>query len=329
MDVYELFLTRKCTRQCDFCYVQQSDFVESLANIEKFIAYVEKAQRQYSHFHINFFGGEPLLNFEGIEKVVDKFKDYQYCQLNLITNGDLIGKLLNYKDINKLNVQISAYDIFNDQRKYEDILNLLHNAKSIILSYTFTENDIDKIYLFQSICNKLNVTFKIAFSHSPSSWSNISSNYFYQLLYEFYRKELYNYINQSNIKRIPSTIERYLKRSASLIFDKKIQQCNCLTQPKNVFYDGKFIGPCIRFNDTACKLDCQANFERCNGCQYKMACSKICMKECIRENDVPEKLCMIEKAPFDVIFQYISNNIKNDNLKIILKYLLEDMLGIR
>lgn len=53
------------------------------------------------------------------------------------------------------------------------------------------------------------------------------------------------------------------------------------------------------------------------------------MEECIRENDVPEKLCMIEKAPFDVIFQYISNNIKNDNLKIILKYLLEDMLGIR
>ena len=329
MDVYELFLTRKCTRQCDFCYVQQSDFIESLDNIEKFISEVEKAETQYSYFHINFFGGEPLLNFEGIEKVVNKFKDYQNCQLNLITNGDLISKLSNYGYIGKLNVQISAYDIFRDQKKYEDMLNALRESKSVMLSYTFTENDIDKIYLFQSICKTLQVKSKIAFSHSPKSWDNMSADSLHQALYQFYKKEINDYINQNNPLIIPSTIERYLKRSASLIFDRKIHQCNCLTYPKQVFYNGKFIGPCIRFNDNACKLDCQKEFNRCNECQYKIACSKMCMAECMRENDVPEKLCMIEKAPFDTIFEYINDNIKSDNVRIMLKYLLEDMLNTR
>ena len=53
------------------------------------------------------------------------------------------------------------------------------------------------------------------------------------------------------------------------------------------------------------------------------------MAECIRENDVPEKLCTIEKAPFDAIFEYINDNIKSDNMRMMLKYYLEDMLNTR
>ena len=323
---YELILTDKCNRNCSFCYVKKTGYIESIENIQKFIDIVKKEQNENSQFEITFFGGEPLLNLDGLKYVIESFVNYKNCKLSLITNGDMIELLHNYEYLSSLHVNLTAYDIFTNKEKYLEINKKINKkVKKLTFQYTFTENDIDLIDEFKDICNDIGVKSKISFSHSIKSWKTIEFNKLYELLYDFYYKELRKYVLQEKFSNIPNTIERYLKRSASLIFDQKIVECNCLTEPKKVFYNGEFIGPCLRYKDNP--IDSINEFNRCKECQYKKACMKSCMAECFNLNDIPEKLCIFQKVPFDVIFEYIHSKIQDDEtVKMLLKYLLEDML---
>jgi len=96
-------------------------------------------------FKISIFGGEPLLNLDGIKQIVDGFKDYEQCEdIVITTNADDFKTILNEKWIHEVSWHISAYDFMSDPGKYKNLAKVLGPSLKQI-QYTFSENDIDQI----------------------------------------------------------------------------------------------------------------------------------------------------------------------------------------
>lgn len=314
---YELILTDKCTRNCRFCQIRQTGYVESLENIAKFASEVKVSS--VDSYQISLFGGEPLLNIDGIKFAIDSFADDQRCKkIMIFTNGDLLDSVIGQDWIGKVEWNVSAYDIFFDKRKYESIIKLLGNSKSTI-QYTFTEHDILKTEEFQEMLRGFTgmPKYKIAFSHSRSSWESISKEDLHDLVFETMTRELelsLEYFPEFRCLSIVQPLKSIL--GMTLLGGYKNGQLCCLDNrgdelsKKEVFYRGKFIGPCLQAKDVP-KEDRHLKTvdAKCRICCYEPICLKSCFLELKKDSqEVDDKLCVIEKAKFDAICQSIAKH---------------------
>ena len=319
MQCYQIFLTEKCNRQCSFCYINKNDYVETAQNIEKFILEVKKQNERSSSFSIDLFGGEPLLNMNGIKQIVEGFSTYRNIQINLITNGDFIEKLYDYEYLQRIKVRVTAYDFFYDTQKYSSIVEEFKSRdiiENLSFSYTFTSKDFQHINTFIDFCRNHKVKSSVRFSHDKKSWKDVTTNVIYSTLYSFYDQQFKTFYNKTTFD-IQESISNQLRRFIQCLFDDNVQECNCMTETNKVFYRGKFINTCIRFLETNLKKHYFLN--RCQSCQYKTICSKSCVAE-YEANDVDEKLCIIQKVLFDVLSKNFLDYENDHRLNQIISY---------
>ena len=114
---YELILTENCNFRCKYCfddsfsdrtscgynYVMSTDMIPDIVN------FIEKTKAKNTRASITFFGGEPTLNWEFIEKFIEYAKDnnlnYSY---SMNTNGSLLTpEKIDYMIENQFNLVIS------------------------------------------------------------------------------------------------------------------------------------------------------------------------------------------------------------------------------
>lgn len=313
--VYELILTDRCTRCCKFCQIQQTGYDESIQNIEKFIDLVKNAT---GDFKVQLFGGEPLLNLEGIRAVVEQLSRDPRCQaIMLATNGDLIPEACGEKWVKQVDWHISAYDIFNDPAKYQKMRDML--GKDVSIQYTFTEDDINLVPRLQSIARSFAIPmkYKIAFSHSRSSWTRINVVELRDLVFNAATSELELLLDEFP-RPLGALMVKPLKRVVECCllqkdFKAKKRLC-CLDQDdqdqhsKKVFYRGEFVGPCILARDVPADKRCLHSVDpKCKVCDYDIICTRSCFCELGgrgEEQIVDDKLCAIQKAQFDAVCQF-------------------------
>lgn len=322
--LYEIILSEKCTRQCAFCTLKQTDYIESIDNINKYYKHIINYQSLHGnqYFFISLFGGEPLLNISGVKHCVQLFRN-KNCDINLYTNADLIELLYDKDFTQHLTVQISAYEIFSNVTKYKDILKKL-KCKRIQFAYTFSEIDINKINEFILICKSLNVDYKFSFSHTASSWNNMSINQIYQYIFDYYVNAMNSFYENSQSLIIPKTLNREFTLATDLLFNYKSYIKTCISQSKQVFNRGLMIGPCIKLFYKTVRNNIPYN---CLLCQYKNVCSKSCIDEHINGN-VPEKLCIIEKAKIESMLYIINQHATEYKMKKIVQYNIDKMNGV-
>lgn len=94
----ELILTQHCNLRCDYCFVgEQSDKMMSEESGQKAINFLLESSGDLDSVSVTFFGGEPLLAFKLIEKLVlhgersalDKKKSIRW---RMTTNGTLFNE---------------------------------------------------------------------------------------------------------------------------------------------------------------------------------------------------------------------------------------------
>lgn len=91
----ELLVTEKCNLSCPYCYVaNKNKFMTKETFDKKFDQLHDLVQRTgEKNYHISFFGGEPLLNWELVKYAIPKFKADPLCVgIVLISNMTLIDK---------------------------------------------------------------------------------------------------------------------------------------------------------------------------------------------------------------------------------------------
>ena len=314
LKTFEFILTEKCNRKCPFCYVSKTDFCSTITDIGIFYDSIKAKVSDGERYAINIFGGEPLTNQFILKKLIDRFR-YENCELHLFTNGDMLTKDYYETYLYKVYLHITAYDIFTNRKKYEDILEYVDRNK-VTFSFTFDQCSIDKTKLFIDTVKEMGVKHKVSFSHDIKSWDTIDINDLYDKIYSVYQYEMdilsVNAMNENYemSKLLAPKLGRILERMYN--YDDTDYFC---FDSKEVFYNGKFIGGCIRYKDSTPDRTIPI---RCTSCQYRYMCNKSCPAEYVC-GDIPLKLCIIEKAGFESVMDYISTNKTKLGIKKFLK----------
>ncbi|MEI8031874.1 MAG: radical SAM protein [Chlorobiaceae bacterium] len=132
LDCLVLAVTTACNFRCSYClygnnyegYRPHGNRMMAYETTEAALSFFERHSRDSGELHLNFYGGEPLLNFPLIEKSVERFpkiaagRKYYY---HLTTNGFLlherrIAELLVEHDV-CLTVSLDGPERYHDSRR--------------------------------------------------------------------------------------------------------------------------------------------------------------------------------------------------------------------
>lgn len=123
-------ITNNCNLSCDFCiknkrnrkFMEKDDFLVILSKL--------KGITNYLYFHVL---GEPLLHPE-INDFID-IASINY-KINITTNGYLIGRIKDNKNINMLNISLHSYDSKYNISLYEYLDNIFDTVDLLIKNGT-------------------------------------------------------------------------------------------------------------------------------------------------------------------------------------------------
>jgi uncharacterized protein len=73
--IIDLMIVNACNKMCDYCCIKFDGKKLEKENIGFLINYLEKNSEIYDSCLINFFGGEPLLNFEAVKYFIENNKN--------------------------------------------------------------------------------------------------------------------------------------------------------------------------------------------------------------------------------------------------------------
>lgn len=130
-----LLIHENCNFRCTYCYEKFEKNAMSKEIMDAIVGYIDlkiKTERLIENVHISWFGGEPLLNLQGIEYISKKV--IKLCDsANVRYSSDITtnGFLLSEKVYRKLtNLKVTNYQITVDgEKQYHDSQRILKNGK--------------------------------------------------------------------------------------------------------------------------------------------------------------------------------------------------------
>ncbi len=209
-------ITNNCNLKCDFC-IKNTRKVEYI-EIEKFEKLLNKINgyTNYLYFHIL---GEPLMHPK-INELIDMAS--QKYKINITTNGYLIDKIKNNKNIRQLNISLHSYN-----EKYgislDEYLNKIFEIVDILKQYTYISYRIwVKSKYSTEIIKKLNEKYK-----TNLTFDNIKNN-------------------TSLVKNIfISKINEFVWPNLDNKFENKYGKCYALKDHIGILVDGTIVPCCL------------------------------------------------------------------------------------
>lgn len=144
----EFVLTNECNKRCKYCDLDFHGAKQTKENIDAFISFLEKNAKDVHEYIINFFGGEPLLEFDSIIEVLERTKHIENLSFTLGTNGILLDEnkykiLQNFGVKIYLSIDTETYEhIFKKDFLLQDIelmINFILNPETLNISFEIFE----------------------------------------------------------------------------------------------------------------------------------------------------------------------------------------------
>lgn len=204
----ELILTRECNFRCQYCYEKHLDYNRLHMNeniihsVFQYISEYHKANPN-AEILINFWGGEPSLAIDIIEKITNYYLNIPWVRFLIFTNGytnqdrlfEIVQKC-NSEQMNKFVVQIS-YDFYGQYARVlsgnistkETVLKTIHNALTenipFWLKSTISLLDLQHIDLFYKEFETMYLKYgdRICLTLTPDTtafWCDENDDYFDQ-----------------------------------------------------------------------------------------------------------------------------------------------------
>jgi len=134
-----LFLSNQCNLRCDYCIVKKGNQLISKLYFEKLVDFL-KSNNDFNV--IKFFGGEPLMHFYLIKRIVDIFKD-RYVR-EIVTNGYFLSKdVIMYLEKNKFLIYLS--EDFEKKNRVKRLIDRFKVKNKLVINITLRPESIDKV----------------------------------------------------------------------------------------------------------------------------------------------------------------------------------------
>nr|DAT25449.1 MAG TPA: Fe-S oxidoreductase [Caudoviricetes sp.] len=180
---FDVNMTQKCTLRCTYCIEnfnkpKLENITEQMLDkiIEKFryLLNSKEFNEKYSGIGIFFWGGEPTVNFKGMKKLIEEFKNDNNVCFFVYSNGfhytdEFLEYIASFKDVytsnnqHKINLQISY-----DGLASHDVSRLDIKGKGSALK---VKENIFRV-------NEMNIPFTLHPTISFDNFDKISDNYF-------------------------------------------------------------------------------------------------------------------------------------------------------
>jgi len=299
----EITTTQACNFRCSYCFesgmlspkdnlmYKRTDEVLSQLDILFSDPWFDKT---FDNKNISFWGGEPSLNIDMIEKIVDHFLDDQDVTFFIYTNGSRIDKLLpvllKCKDVScigdvKFNVQVSY-----DGKPIQDSRRLLPSSKGssdIVLRgmKLLSDNGIE-------FGLKPTITYQ-DFKHLPEVWDEFNQFHMKYGSYMHLTPDYHNVTFLNYKEDIEKILVQIARKELKFYQQHKKFLSNILTG------DHKFCG----CGKGMASFDTNGNMYYCHGCFYSEN-----IKPCatIFDKDLPQTI----KRNFEF---FNNNSVANDD----------------
>jgi uncharacterized protein len=92
MKKYTILTTLKCNLRCKYCYIAKRELTISSSTAQKMVDFIYRNTPSDEKIDLGFFGGEPLLEFDVLERIVETIESHpmyapERLELSVTTNG--------------------------------------------------------------------------------------------------------------------------------------------------------------------------------------------------------------------------------------------------
>ena len=148
---YTILTTTACNARCKYCFEKNTASVTmSEENLKKIVSFIENEAQSYEHIFITWFGGEPLLFKDKIDKIIKLLHSKcgsKKISCDIITNGSLFDEETARKAATEWFVQSAQITIDGTKENYEkikDYINFPHAYSTVIQNIQhLINNDIN------------------------------------------------------------------------------------------------------------------------------------------------------------------------------------------
>lgn len=350
MFIIECVITEHCDLRCTYCYIDKKVVHMSIDIFDMLIDNIDDILKLYnqSRYHLDFFGGEPLLNFDLIKHAVPILQNDQRCSTFSIISNLLSldeDKLKFIKD-NNINTSFSFDGLWNEfNRPLKDgssSLKLYEQKKSLIkqLSPHYCKVMVSPASLGTLVENaryliedwEISPDFTLV---RDNIWTEDNINKFRSEIRQLSDLQI-DYIKNKH-KRV--IIGFYLLYLLDMVFGYKYgkRSFGCFAGHNGLGYmPNGVLYPCARFGtnneypiyDVKTKTLFKDNhnmfldqkhynpqtFDKCQQCVYYINCNAGCTYSQMKNGWQPlDRICELYKILFDESL-YVYNNLKNEQL---------------
>ncbi len=171
-------ITNKCNLNCSFC--KGTNREGKFIDMDSFSILLNKLKgyTKYLYFHIM---GEPLLHPHINELIDMASKDYY---INITSNGYLIDRIVNNKNIRQLNISLHSFDKRYGKSLDEYLDNIFSctdilNSNGTIINYRIWVDSVNK----SDVINRLESKYKFKIGNKDKV--KLGNNIFYEIENEF------------------------------------------------------------------------------------------------------------------------------------------------
>jgi radical SAM protein with 4Fe4S-binding SPASM domain len=364
--IVELVVTEECNLGCTYCYMDNRSVYMTRSDVIAFQENVGTMMKVYgkSSYHISFFGGEPLLNWDLIQFAVPRFKADSRCSsIVVITNGLLLDdEKLQWLQQQGVGISLSFDGLWNDINRplkkgapslplYRRKMELFHKyglrSCKVMIGPASAATMVENFKFFIDDFGFYNPDFSIV---RDNIWSWEDVDVFKQALHALAEEIIYRFNCGT-----PATVGLFNLMLLDMLFGSKKgkRSMGCFAGCGGVGFVGGVFYPCARFGsegaypllDTRTGTYFSENIEKlkspsfcdprayadCEGCEIRRYCNGGCNKslleygEGVMAKPIPQVCALYKSVASETL--WIHQQLKfNDTYKSYIKGLVTPYL---
>lgn len=310
-------MSEQCNLNCSYCGMDKLTKQRIDANLLINQVYKLIDQNPDEIIRVDFFGGEPLIQFDIIEQVIETFKDYENIRFKIPTNGLLLTEeKLKYLKEHDVEISLSFDGLWQDQNRLQfndkgtlhKYLKKKHLFRGLKCHTMVTKGNYNLLENHLFIMNEFGLNPELTLVRDLDVWDSESIAKLKEGI-----TEIFEWYVDNTDKPIPNFILFYL-RHFLLYHNKGVEVSNCGAGKDLLTFSENRVLPCNRFKDNPEMVEKIPEFyqmEECQKCEVRYYCTKGCLFEQIKNNGPIAELCDVYKYIYKQV-SIMTKKLSND-----------------